>query len=63
MDFLIIPCVGTPAEDYAEIYDALKDAGKMDYARHFRRNLQWVTGLTQDNNYVEIKIPEGKGDK
>lgn len=62
-NFLIIPCIGAPADDYVKIYDALKEVGEMDYARHIRKNLQYVVGLTSDNNYVQIKIPEGKGDK
>ncbi len=62
MKFLIIPCVGTPAGDYAKIYDALKFASEQDYARHVRRTITWCEA-DSSNPYVEIKIPKENDDE
>ena len=55
MKFLIIPVRKTIAEDYAMIYDALKQAGEQQYATYIRRYVQWAEA-TVENPYVEVSV-------
>lgn len=59
MKFLIIPCLGTPAEDYAKIYYSLEFIGEKKYAEHVRRTITWCEA-DSSNPYVEIKFPKEK---
>ena len=62
MKFLIIPCLGTPAEDYAKIYYSLEFIGEKKYAEHVRRTITWCEA-DSSNPYVEIKIPKESGNE
>lgn len=56
--FLILPIVGSLADDYNAIMESLTKNAHADLARTYRRNAQFVD-VDPSSPYVEIKLEGG----
>ena len=57
MEFLILPVIENTVDEFREIFCALRDADKGEYARFLLKYVQTVV-VDEENPYVEIEIPE-----